>query len=147
MTKVILSIVGLVIGLMLIANVLPDVITDTASDDYSEPFSVATGVGVTNTTETLSYAHYFEDLTELSASSDNEADTPVVMTYDEDTYDVVVNGLAASDTRILTISYVREAHQQFTGFSSFVRLLPFIAVIGLLIACIWGIFSAVKSRG
>lgn len=147
MTKVILSIVGLVVGLMLVANVLPDVVNDVAADDYSEPFTVATGAGETSTNETLSYAHYYEDLTDLSASSDNESDTPVVMAYDEDDYIVTVSGLAASDSRILTISYVREAQQQFTGFSSFVRLLPFIAVIGLLVACIWGIFSAWKSRG
>jgi len=147
MTKVVLSIVGLIVGLMLIANVLPDVVTDTASDDYSEPFNVVTGVGVTSTNETLSYAHYYEDLTELSASSDNESDTPVVMAYNEDTYVVNVAGLAASDSRILTISYVREANLQFTGMSGFLRLLPMIGVLGLLVACIWGIFSAVKSRG
>jgi len=146
MTKVVLSIVGLVVGLMLVANVLPDVVTDVAADDYSEPFTVATGAGETSTNETLSYAHYYEDLTELSASSDNESDTPVVMAYDEDDYIVTVAGLVASDSRILTISYVREANQQFTGMSSFIRLFPFIAVIGLLIASIWGIFSAVKGR-
>lgn len=147
MTKVVLSIVGLVVGLMLVANVLPDVVTDVASDDYSEPFSVTTGAGETSTNQTLSYAHYYEDLTNLDASSDNGSDTPVVMAYKEDTYQVTVAGLAASDSRILTINYVREANQQFTGMSSFVRILPFIAVAGLLIACIWGIFSAVKSRG
>ena len=147
MTKVLLSIVGLVIGLMLIGNVLPDVIDDVAAEDYSEPFSVTTGVGVTNTTETLSYAHYYEDLTSLSATSDNESDTPVVMDYDEDTYDVVVSGLAASDSRTLTISYVRESRQQFTGFSAFIRLLPFILIAGLFVAALWGLFSAWKSRG
>lgn len=146
-TTVVLSIVGLVVGLMLVANVLPDVVNDVAADDYSEPFSVVTGAGETSTNETLSYAHYYEDLTDLSASSDNESDTPVVMAYNEDTYVVNVAGLAVSDSRILTISYVREANQQFTGMSSFVRLLPFIAVVGLIVACIWGIFSAVRSRG
>ena len=146
-TTVVLSIVGLIVGLMLIANVLPDVVTDTASVDYSEPFDVTTGVGETYSVETLSYAHYYEDLTDLSASSDNVADTPVVLDYNEDTYAVNVTGLAASDSRILTISYVRESNQQFTGMSSFVRLLPFIAVLGLLIACIWGIFSSIRSRG
>lgn len=147
MTKVVLSIVGLIVGLMLLANVLPDVVTDTASDDYSEPFTTVTGAGVTSANETLSYAHYFEDLTELSASSDNGSDTPVVMAYNEDTYVVNVAGLAASDSRILTISYVRESNLQFTGMSGFLRLLPMIGVLGLLVACIWGIFSAVKSRG
>lgn len=147
MGKVVLSIVGLIIGLMMIAGPLPDVIDDVAADDYSEPFTVATGVGVTSTNETLSYAHYYEDLTSLSAESDNESDTPVVLAYDEDDYIVTVGGLAASDSRILTIDYVRESRQQFTGFSGFIRLLPFILVIGLLVACIWGLFSAWKSRG
>ena len=147
MTKVVLSIVGLIIGLMMIAGPLPDVIDDVAADDYSEPFTVVTGVGVTSANETLSYAHYYEDLTNLSAESDNVADTPVVLAYDEDDYIVTVGGLAASDSRILTIDYVRESRQQFTGFSGFIRLLPFILVIGLLAACIWGLFSAWKSRG
>jgi len=147
MTKVVLSIFGLVIGLMIIAGPLPDVIDDVAADDYSEPFSVVTGVGITATNETLSYAHYYEDLTSLTAESDNVADTPVVLEYDENDYIVLVDGLAASDSRILTINYVRESRQQFTGFSGFIRILPFILVIGLFVACIWGLFSAWKSRG
>ena len=147
MTKVVLSIVGLVIGLMIIAGPLPDVIDDVAADAYSEPFTVATGAGVTSANETLSYAHYYEDLTDLDAESDNVADTPVVLAYDEDDYIVTVGGLAASDSRILTIDYVRESRQQFTGVSGFIRLLPFILMLGLLAACIWGLFSAYKSRG
>jgi hypothetical protein len=147
MRQVILSIFGIIIGLMLITGVLLDVIVDVASEDYSEPFSVTTGVGVTSTDETLSYASYYEDLTGLAATSDNESDTPVVMAYDEDDYIVTVAGLAASDSRILTISYVREAHNEFTGFSPFARILPFLLGIGLFIAGIWGIFSAWKSRG
>ena len=147
MQKVILSIFGVIIGLMLISGVLLDVITDVASEDYSEPFSVTTGAGVTSTNETLSYASYYEDLTGLDATSDNEDDTPVVMAYDEDDYIVTVAGLVPSDSRILTISYAREAHNEFTGFSPFARLMPFLLGIGLLIASIWGIFSAWKSRG
>jgi hypothetical protein len=147
MQKVILSIVGLVIGLILVANVLPDVINDVATEDYAEPFTVATGANVTSANETLSYAHYYEDLTDLLADSNNDDDTPVVLAYDKDDYIVTVGGLAASDSRILTIDYVREAHQEFTGFSAFIRLMPFILVIGLFVAVIWGLFSAWKSRG
>jgi hypothetical protein len=118
-----------------------------ASDDYSEPFITTTGAGETNAVETLSYAHYFEDLTELTASSNDTGDTPVVLSYDEDTYAVNVSGLQASTTRTLTVSYVRESNQQFTGFSGFVRLVPFLLIIGGIVACIWGLFSAWKSRG
>lgn len=147
MKTVVLSIVGIVLGLLLIANVLPDVVDETITDDYAENFNTSTGVGVTTATETLTYDHYYADLTELSASSDNEEDTPVVMAYDEDTKGVSVAGLKASDTRIMTVSYVREANQQFTGFSAFVRLTPFLCVIGLIFAGIWGLFSHFKSRG
>ena len=147
MTKVILSIVGLVVGLMLVANVLPSVVDDVATDGYSENFETSTGAGVTSSNETLSYAHYYEDQTDLDVDSDNGSDTPVVLDYDEDDYIVTVGGLAASDSRILTIDYVREANQQFTGMSAFIRLIPFIAVVGLFVACIWGLFSAYKSRG
>jgi len=145
--KALLCIVGLVVGLMMAGQILPDIITDVASESYSEPFSVATGVGVTNTTQTLTYDHYYTDLTGLTASSDNVSDTPVVMAYNEDTKLTTVAGLAASDSRILTINYVREARQQFTGFSAFLRILPFIMIAGLLFATLWGLFSAWQSRG
>jgi len=147
MKTVVISIVGIVLGLLLIANVLPKVVDDVAAEDYAENFNVSTGAGQTTATETLTYAHYYGDLTNLSASSDNENDSPVVMTYDEDTREVLVDGLHESDSRILTISYVREANQQFKGFSAFVQLVPFICVIGLIVAGIWSLFSHFKSGG
>lgn len=147
MRNVILAVIGLVIGLILITSLLPDAVNEAVTDPYSENYAVNTGVGETNTTEELSYEHYYGDLTDLSASSTNENDTPVVMGYDEDTYDVTVAGLEASASRTLTISYVREAHQEFTGFSAFVRLVPFLALIGLVIASLWGLFSHFSNRG
>jgi len=147
MRTVVLSVVGIVLGLLLIANVLPEVVDETVTDDYAENFNVSTGVGVTTTNQTLTYDHYYADLTDLSASSDNDDDSPVVMDYDEDTKVVSVAGLHAADSRIMTVSYVREANQQFTGFSGFVRLTPFLCVIGLIVAGLWGLFSNLRSRG
>ena len=147
MSKVIVSIVGLIFLLILAGNILPDVVNDVAAEDYSENFENTTGVGVTSVNETLSYAHYYEDLTNLSASSDNGDDTPVILAYEEDDYIVTVGGLQASNSRILTVDYVREAHQEFTGFTAFMRLSPFIFILGGIAACIWSLFSAWKSRG
>ena len=146
MQKVLLAIVGLVVGLMLVATLLPDVVNEAASDPYSENYNVSTGAGVTNTTETLSYEHYYGDLTELSTTSDNGNDTPVVMSYDENAYDVFVTGLEASASRILTIGYVREANLQYTGFSAFLRMLPFICILGLVISALWALFTTVRGR-
>jgi hypothetical protein len=145
MQKIILAIVSLVIGLLLLATILPDVVTESATDAYSEPFSVSSGV--TNTTETLSSPSYYDDLTSLTAESDNVADTPVVLFYDEDTYEVTIVGLDSGESRILTISYLREAYQEFVGFAAFIRFLPFLGVVGLVVAFLWAIFSGVKNRG
>ena len=142
---VLLAIVGLVVGLILSATILPDVVTESATDAYSEPFSV--GSGVTNTTERLSYASYYEDLTGLSVASDMSEDAPLILSYDEDTWDVLVVGLDASVARILTISYLREAHQQFLGFAPFLRFLPFLCIAGLVVVFMWSLFAGIRSRG
>lgn len=126
---------------------MPDVVDDMAAEDYSENFETTTGVGITTADETLSYAHYYADLTDLSANSNNGNDTPTILTYDADDYIVTVGGLAESNSRILTINYVRESNQEFTGFTPFVRLSPLLFILGGVVACIWGLFSAWKSRG
>lgn len=144
MTKVILSIVGLIFLLFLAGTILPDVVDDTVADPYAENFEVNTGVGETSTVEELAYEHYFGDLTNLSATSDNSNDDPVVMDYDELTYDVTVAGLEASASRVLTINYYKEDNQEFTGFNQFVRLSPFLFIIGGIVACIWGLYSSFK---
>lgn len=146
MSKVLFGIIIIVFVIILGGVILPGVVDETASDEYSEPFSVVTGVGVTNTTETLSYASYYDDLTGLSATSDNVADTPVVMDYDPTSYEVVVGSLAASDSRILTVTYDREAGTQFYGFGPFLRFLPTLVIIGGVIAGIIAIYFGVKER-
>jgi hypothetical protein len=145
MKNIVVAIVCLVVGLILSATILPDVVTETATEAYAEPFVV--GSGVTNTTVTLSYASYYDDLTGLVANSDNTNDSPVVLSYDENTNDVTVVGLNSSESRILTMNYLREAYQEFFGVGSFIRLLPFLCVIGLVIAFVWAIFSGVRNRG
>ena len=105
MQKVILAIIGLVVGLMMAASLLPDVVDEAASTSYSEVYTVTTGAEETTTTETLTYDHYYGDTRNLSATSDDADDNPTIMAYDEDTKEVTVAGLQASETRLLTIGY------------------------------------------
>lgn len=140
-----MAVVCMVVGLFLIVYMLIPTTSDALTEDYSEPFSVSTGAGVTNTTETLSFEHWYQDLTDLTASSDNGNDTPVVLSYEEDDYDVLVTGLEPSASRILTISYVRTEHQEFVGVSGFYRVMPFLLVVGLFVMGLWSMFSSVKS--
>lgn len=144
MKNVLLAIVAMVVGLFLVVYMLVPTTEDALTEDYSEPFSVSTGAGVTSTNQTLSYEHWFQDLTDLTATSDNEDDTPVVLSYDDDTFAVEVTGLNPSDTRVLTINYVRTANQEFTGVSGFYRLMPFLIVVGLFVGGLWAMFTAIK---
>lgn len=145
MKQVLMAIVCMVVGLFLIVYMLIPTTTDVLTEPYSEPFSVNTGAGVTNTTETITYEHWYRDLTSLTATSDNGNDTPVVLTCDEDGYDVTVIGLEASASRVLTINYVRTANQEFTGVSGFYRIIPFLLVVALFGIGIYSLFSAVKT--
>jgi len=144
--KVILMIVAVIFGLIFIGQLMPDAVNSVITESYSENFEAVTGVGETSTEETLSYANYFEDLTDMSVSSDNSADSPAITDYDETDYTTTVSGLAASDSRILTITYAREANTEFTGFSQFIRLLPFIMIIALVGLCLWGLYSSWQNR-
>jgi multisubunit Na+/H+ antiporter MnhB subunit len=146
MSRIVFGIVGIILVLILGGSVLPGVVDETASDTYSEPFSVTTGGGETTTNETLSYDNYYTDLTGLTVLSDNVADTPIVMFYHEDTNEVEIWGLAASDTRTLAIGYYREAGTQFYGFGGFIRLLPFLVIVGGVIACVIAIYTGIKKR-
>ena len=144
--KVVLSIVGLILGLILIGNLMPDAITSVVTEDYSENFASTTGEGVTSTSETLGYASYYDDTTGMSVTSDNGDDSPAILGYESENYVVTIGGLHAADTRILTVTYDREANQQFPGLSSFIRLLPFLLIIGLVITCLWGLYSSFRKR-
>jgi hypothetical protein len=147
MYKVLTGIVALILILILAGKVLPGVVNDTASDSYSENFAAATGSNVTTATETLTYDNYYTDLTGLTVSSDNGADTPVIMSYDSTTNDIGVSGLAPSDSRILTIGYYREAGTEFYGFGGFLRILPFLTIALGVVAFVLAIYSGIKSRG
>ena len=147
MSKIVLGAVGLILIIILAGNVLPDVVNTTASESYSENFVVATGSGERTTSETLTYDNYYSDTTGLTVESDNESDTPAVMNYTDTTNEVGVSGLAVSDSRTLSIGYYRESGTEFYGFTGFLRLLPFLVIVGGSIACIFGVYSGIKNRG
>lgn len=147
MQRIILGIVGIIVILILGGKVLPGIVDETASESYSENFAVTTGASVTTANVTLSYSSYYDDRTGLSVTSGNLADSPMILFFRSAIDEVEVGGLHASDTRILTIGYSRESGQQFYGFGPFMRLLPFLVIIGGIIACLLAIYGGIKSRG
>lgn len=141
-----MMIVGVIVGLIFVGSMMPSAINSVITEPYSENFETLTGVGETSAEETLSYANYFEDLTDMTVTSDNGDDSPAIIDYDETDYSTTVGGLHASDSRILTITYAREANQEFPGTPQLLRLLPFLIIIGLVGVCLWGLYSSWQKR-
>lgn len=144
--KTVIMIVGVILGLIFIGSLMPNAINSVATESYSENFESTTGDGVTSSNQTLNYANYFNDLTYMSVTSDNGADSPAILSYDSTSYLTIVGGLHTSDNRVLTITYAREANQQFPGVSQLLRLLPFLLIIGLVVVCLWGLYSSWQRR-
>lgn len=133
MEKIVTGIIALVIGLMMISGVLPSVIDSSVSEEYSENFDVTTGVGENSAICTLDYAHYYDDLRNLSAISDNTSDSPTVMDYNSGAQQVTVANLVASDNRILTVDYYRErTGNGWEQWVAFIGWLPFLLGIALI---------------
>lgn len=140
---IIMALISFAFGLMMVANVIPSALHDTLSEEYSENYSVITGPGTTTAVATLTYDHYYEDLRDLTLESTLATDNPAVMTYTVATKEVGVAGLTVSGTRILSIDYVRETdNSMFTGWSTFVTVIPFLIGLGLIVMLVRSFWSS-----
>jgi ATP-dependent Zn protease len=121
--------------------VIPPLLDATISESFSQNFSVATDPGITTATCTLSYADFYGDTSNQDVTSTNTSDTPAIISYTEETKEVLVAGLVAEDSRILTIDYVRERdNTTFTFFNSFITMVPFLIGIALIWMLVRSIF-------
>lgn len=144
----VLAIVGIAIT-FIVFPIIMDATSDVQTNAESQVFAAqATGAGVTEVDVVLT-----EDLWEslvahvTSVTSDNVADTPVAGSYAAATNTLTVTGLAASDTRELTVAYTADALTDYTGMSAMVGVTPllvWVSIIGIAIAGIWAGF---KSKG
>lgn len=77
------------------------------AESTSQQFNaVTTGGGVTTATLTLSQASFYTDSVQrITVASDNTSDAPSAQSYTSSNRHLVVEGLNASDTRVLTVSY------------------------------------------
>ena len=73
MTRVGMALFLLIVGLLMVTGVLPTAVISAATEEYSENFNVDTGEGETEAICTVAYDHYYDDLTDLDATSNNES--------------------------------------------------------------------------
>ncbi len=137
----VLAIVGIAIT-MIVFPIIMDSTHDVQTNADSQVFAaVVTGAGVVEADVVLTDA-VWEDLVAnvTSVTSNNVADTPVAATYTAATNTLHVTGLAAADTRGLTVAYTNDALTNYTGMSAMVGVTPlliWVAIIGIAVAGIW----------
>jgi len=129
----ILALISFTFGLMMLAGIIPTAIDGTLSETFEQNYSVVTGPGTTTAVCVLTYDHYYGDTSNMETESSLITDDPYIMDYQPATKYVYVDGLTVSDTRILTIGYVREKdNSMFFGWSTFVTAIPFLIGLGLI---------------
>lgn len=102
---------------------------DARTADQTQPFAgVTTGGGVTTANVTLAIPSAYDDVRAMSVSSNNASDVPAPTAYNATTQVVTVGGLAASDTRTLTVAY-KIAAMNGTGAGAFALVTPTLLLV------------------
>ena len=103
--------------------------TELREDSFTSP----TGVGVTCANVTLGKPVYDDDTGTVDPLSDLYTDTPVTSSYNTTSRQLLVCGLTANTTRILTISYDVDALEGFDAIELMVDKIPFIWILLIIV--------------
>lgn len=139
-------IVGLVITIMMFPMAL-SAMHDIQTDSQTEvEAAVTTGVGVTTANVVLTYDIFNENLANVtSITSDELTDVPVAGTWVAATNTLTVTGLAADDSRTLTITYNYDGLTDYTGLGTVVGISPILLWLVIMGALGFGLYSNVKT--
>ncbi len=146
--KVVLTIIGVILVLLLFGTMLGG-ITDARTDERTDTFvAVVTGVGETDADVELVAELYDEDiLNVVSITSDNALDGPLPDAYVAVGNTLTVRGLAASDTRTITVEYRYDA---LTGDAApagtFMSLIPLFIGIAIILIIVAAMVAAFRNR-
>ena len=132
MMRLIAAVLAVVVSLVTIP-IVTSVVHDAQAAPASDSFTVATGTGQTSATVTLSRPHIHADTTHMSATSDNQNDSPNVTSYNPSTRQVTVVGLAQSATRTLTVHYETDALAAFPAAGAILGMVPLLWVAGAIV--------------
>ena len=95
----------IVVAAILFMLPMTSMIYDFRTDVREDTYTVTTGGGVTTDTQTLTHAIYDNDTDTISIVSSISTDTPLYTSYNSTTRLLAYSGLAASSTRVITVSY------------------------------------------
>lgn len=147
--RVVLIAVIAIIMIIIAMQFMPDMTSAThevITDSQIDTGNVTTGVGVTTGDVTLTQSLYNDATGYItSVTSDHGADNPVASAYTTATQALTISGLAASQTRDLTVVYDYDATGDYTGLRAAGRMVPTLIILALICvpaAIIWRLFSS-----
>lgn len=98
---------------------------DLQTDQHSEDFSVVTAVGQTTDNITFHYDLYDDDTGTINVVSDLSSDTISWSSYNATDNHLLITGMTANATRILTATYDKDALNS-SAITSFVNVVVWI---------------------
>lgn len=110
----VLAVVAVMFLILVMAPVM-DSITDFRTDTLTETFNAATGVGVTTYNTTLTSPLWNNNRAHAETSSDLNTDTPTPSSYNVTSRNLLVDGLTANTSRVITIEYKTAGLADYEG--------------------------------
>lgn len=139
----------IVFGATLLIIALPflfDAFDNAQTDEAEQSFSgVSTGAGVYSANVTLGQELYRDDHQQVSSISSNETlDSPTASAYNSVSRVLTVSGLAESESRTLTVSFLIDSTTLPTGFGTFFTLFRWFlifTILGMMAGAIYAFFD------
>lgn len=109
----------------------------TITDEITDTGNVTTGGGETAGNMTLTEDLYMDRLGSIiSLTSSYGSDDPVASAYDAETNELDIDGLAASQSRIITAVYEYDTSSEFPNARQLVQVGPTIVILSLIVLVI-----------
>ena len=141
------SVIGLIgIGVVIILmSVIMGGLKNSATDSRQDSFSVTTTGGETTAivgTQELPWKALTSSVS--SITSDYAEDYPLCEQVSGN--EITIEGLAPSETRVVTITYLYDANQGFMGASSMLNIVPLLLWVGIIVVIIGISVAIFQSR-
>jgi len=112
---------------------LSEAVYDFRTELREDVFTSPTGVGVNCANVTLGKPVYDDDTGTIDYYSDLDTDTPAYSSYNATSRQLLVCGLTANTTRVLTISYDINALEGYDAIGTVVDRWPFIWILLIIV--------------
>ena len=125
-----------------VSEAVYDFRTDLREDEFTSP----TGVGVTSANVTLGEPVYDDDTGTIDYFSDLSTDVPAYSSYNATSRQLLVSGLTANTTRVLSIFYDVDALAGSDALNNFVGYIPWIWLLIIIVFPIAGLAAIFTGR-